>query len=65
MSQEPPDLRLAYDTPRGRAWYVAGSGLAGEPMYRLEGRQISHQALLLLLARADDTTSAVGAPTKP
>lgn len=38
MSLSSPDRKLAYDTPHGRAWYVAGSALAGEAQYELAGR---------------------------
>lgn len=46
-----PDIRLAYDTPRGRACYIGGSGLSGEAQYQLGRRVLSHQAVLALLAR--------------
>jgi len=36
------DVRLAYDTPAGRAWYVGGSGLSGAPAYGLRGKTLSH-----------------------
>ncbi len=45
------DIRLAYDTPAGRAWYVGGSGLAGLSAYELRGRVLSHSQVLALARR--------------
>jgi len=40
------DVRLAYDTPAGRAWYIGGSGLAGAPADASES-----DAVLMAFAR--------------
>jgi len=44
-------VMLAYNTPLGRADYIGGSGLVGEPQYTLRGRTLSHAAVCALSSR--------------
>lgn len=44
-------IMLAYDTPRGRAWYIGGSSAGGrEARYDLNGHTYTQRAILALLA---------------
>lgn len=40
-----PDIKLAIDTPQGRAWYVAGSAATGTPLYDLNGQMVPMKQL--------------------
>jgi hypothetical protein len=44
-------IMLAYQTPLGLAFYVSGSGLAGEPQYTLGRRTLSHREVVALSQR--------------
>lgn len=57
-------VMLAYDLPQGRAYYIGGSGLAGQPAYELRGRTYTHAAVLALCARKNRRGRRVSAPRR-